>query len=209
MTSGVMNILLNNVGPDGSKGNRKKLQDLATQIGKHGAEEILSRGSLQFTRPIILCALCDYIEEQFRYLIKMFKIVLSEIFKKKKIYIDGIPPLVLSYLNQSCFKITQESIQKDEIFRGLAKAYRYIDYKKKVKRALTSRGVCFPKYTHLFPVDPTNRFLYSEISIIEKYKRLFKELEDTIGRYPTKKDNDYIRMIVKYCRESGADILCV
>jgi hypothetical protein len=147
----------------------------------------------------------------------LYKRTLDKVYEGKNIHIDGIKLLISSYLNESYFGMKKQSIEEDEIFKGLAAAYRYPEHKQ-VKSASTGWG-CFKNYANRFPVDPRNRFLYSDISIKEKYKRLFKELKDTIikrcpseedtdtKRYPSKKDHDYICLIVKCREESGANIL--
>jgi len=233
--SGGMNILLGSIIPSsGKKGGKKsgegksmaqykeELQKLAIRIGEEGGEKALSRGSRHFTRIFILAALLDYLEGRYKYSKKfmeiLYKRTLQKMYEGKNIHIDGIKLLISSYLNESYFGMKKQSIEEDETFKKLAAAYRYIDYKRKVKRALTGWG-CFKNYANRFPVDPRNRFLYSDISIKEKYKRLFKELKDTIikrcpsetdtdtKRYPSKKDHDYICMIVECREESGKYIL--
>ena len=226
---GGMNILLGSTIPSsGKKGGKKtmaqykkELQELAIQIGEQGGEEALSRGSRHFTRIFILAALLDYLEGRYKYTEKfmeiLYKRTLQKMYEGKNIHIDGIKLSISSYLNESYIKMMEQSMQKDEIFKGLVAAYRYPNHKQ-VKSASTGYG-CFEKYADRFPVDPRNRFLYSDISIKEKYRRLFKELKDTIikrcpsekdtdtKRYPSEKDHAYICMIVRYREESGADIL--
>lgn len=226
ITSSDMDILLGSMKPGRGKRKsmaqyKKELQKLAIQIGEKGGEEALPRGSRHFTRIFILAALLDYLEGRYKYSKKfmeiLYKRTLQKMYEGKNIHIDGIKHLISSYLNESYIKMMEESMQKDEIFKKLAAAYRYPEHKR-VKSASTGWG-CFKNYANRFPVDPRNRFLYSDISIKEKYRRLFKELKDTIikrcpseedtdtKRYPSKKDHDYICLIVKCREESGKDIL--
>jgi hypothetical protein len=198
ITSGDMNILLH--------GNQEQLEKLVIAFAKGGGE-FLERGVQHFAGIAVIKALCYHLAIQFMLSNQIFMRILQQI--SAKIRGDIRPSLtILSFLTQ-----------KDETFKELACPYRFWCYKidkvtkkieyvshKDVKSASTSRGRCFSNYAFRFPIDPRNKFLHSELSIVEKYKRLFLQLKSSIGRYPTKKDNEYVCRIVEECRKFGAFI---